>query len=170
MRTTITLLFLFLAVCVLLACGTTEVVPSDTSPLPTPPSFAPTLDAATESSSSPLPNLTQEMLVPFRLEKPLHAGDTHVRGSGPPGVPIIIANITLMGEPLVLGEIGPDGHFDFVLPKPLEENYRIGLALGDLAGKPWTEDDFRQPSFYGDEAQTVPQVGFFYDSCLAVAP
>lgn len=160
-----TRVFLFLAVALLIACGNTpQAVPSDTtSPLPTPPA------ASTEPTPSVVSsNLPQEMLVPFRLEKPLRAGDTHVRGSGPPGVPIVITNITLMGEPLVYGKIGADGRFDLELPDPLQENYRIGIALGDLAGTPWTKEDFRNPLFYGDEAQTVPKVGFFYDSSLVI--
>lgn len=161
MRTTTFLVILCLVS--LTACSTQQPTPSRVeSPLPTPEQPAPT----TESPSTPLPDLPQEMLVPFRLEKPLRVGDTQVRGSGPPGVPIIIANVTLMGEPLVFGEIGPDGHFEVELPSPLEENYRIGVALGDFAGTPWTEEIFRHPVFYGDESQTVPQVGFFYDTNL----
>lgn len=123
---------------------------------------------ATEPPPPPMPDLPQDMLVPFRLERPLRAGDTHIQGSGPPGVPIIIANVTLMGEPLVFGEVGPDGRFDFELPGPLEEHYRIGVAVGEIVGMPWTEETFRHPVFHGEEPQTVPQVGFFYDSSQVV--
>ena len=108
------------------------------------------------------------MLAPFRLEKPLRVGDTRVRGSGPPEVPIILADITLMGEPLVFGNTTADGTFDFELPQPLELNHRIGVALGDQAQTPWTEEQFRLPLFRGDEPQTVPNVGFFFDTSLVV--
>lgn len=167
----ITLFLAILCMGALVACGTQEPAPTDviTSPLSTPASAASPLPTPAEAvpadgSPAPTPDLPQEMLVPFRLEKPLRAGDTQIRGSGPPGVPIIIANITLMGEQIVFGEIGPDGRFDFELSNPLEENYRIGLALGDMTGKSWTEETFRHPMFHGDEAQTVPQAGFYYDS------
>jgi predicted small lipoprotein YifL len=153
-----------LCVASLAACGAQEPPPSDlTSPLPTATQPAQITELPTPS---PVPDLPEEMLVPFRLEKPLRAGDIAVRGSGPPDVPIIIANVTLMGTPLIFGEIGPDGHFEFDLPAPLEENHRIGLALGDLTGTPWSEEMFRDPVSYGDEPQTVPQVGFFYDTSL----
>ena len=37
------------------------------------------------------------------------ANAVEVRGTGPAGVPIFIADITFMGEPLGTGTIGPDG-------------------------------------------------------------
>lgn len=139
---------------------------SAASPLQTPESATSPLPTPAQTGPTTTPDLPQEMLVPFRLDKPLRAGDTHVRGSGPPGVPIIVANITLMGEQLVFGEIGPDGQFEFQLPDPLEENYRIGLTVGNLTGTSWTEETFRHPLFHGDDPQTAPQAGFYYDSSL----
>jgi hypothetical protein len=105
------------------------------------------------------------MLVAFHLEKPLRAGATTIRGSGPPGTPFVVANVTFMGEPWVFGTVGEDGTFEFEI-QALEENHRIGIALGDLSQTPWTEEQFRDPLFNGDEAQSVPNVGFFYDTAL----
>jgi hypothetical protein len=153
-----------LAVGLLVACGDEQPTALDTtttSPLPTP---AESVSATEPLPSTPLPDLPEDMLVPFRLDRPLRAGDTHVRGSGPPGVPIVIANVTRMGDPLVYGEIGADGRFDFELPDPLEASVRIGVALGDLSGEPWNEETFQHPVFNGEGSQTVPQVGFFYDT------
>lgn len=160
-----------LCFCMLVACADNIPTPIPTeatvmqSPLPTP--------TAPESTVSIVPTpsqgLPEEMLVAFRLEKPLRAGDTVVRGLGPQNVPIVLADVTFMGEPIVFGTIGADGTFAFELPAPLEEGHRIGLGLGDLGQTPWSEEDFRDPRLYGDEALSVPNVGFFYDTNL-VAP
>ena len=113
---------------------------------------------------SPLPT-TDSAGVPFKLERPIPAGATEVRGTGPAGVPVFVADVTFMGESLGTGTIGPDGKF-VVAVKPLEANHRLGLALGNLEGTAWKPEDFYREAFYGPEAMQVPQVGFFQDTVL----
>lgn len=123
------------------------------------PSLESAYPAETEAAAED-PNAT-----PFTLEKPIVAGDTFVRGTGPAGVPIIIMDVTSMGIPLGQVTIGEDGTFE-VEVQPLGENYRIGIALGDLSGTDWTEESFQDDSFEGDEAKSVPLVGFFFDTAM----
>lgn len=107
-------------------------------------------------------------VVPFRLDKPIVAGTAQVSGSGPAGVPVIVADVTFMGEVLGSTMIGSDGKFVISVPS-LQANHRIGLALGELAGTPWKVEDFYMPEYQGDESMQVPQVGFFFDTALVQA-
>ncbi len=49
--------------------------------------------------------------MPFKLERPILTGATEVRGTGPAGVPVFLADVTFMGESLGTGTIGSDGKF-----------------------------------------------------------
>jgi hypothetical protein len=93
------------------------------------------------------------------------ANAVEVHGTGPAGVPIFIADITFMGEPLGTGTIGPDGKFT-VSVKPLPDGHRIGLALGVLTGTQWKPEDFYLQEYYGPDAMQFPQVGFFHDTVM----
>jgi hypothetical protein len=95
-------------------------------------------------------------------------GDTVVRGSGPAGVPVLLVDVTFMGQNLAQTVIGSDGTFELTI-QALESNHRIGLMLGELAGTPWTDASFRDPGYNGKEAMQVPQVGFLYDTVLVQA-
>jgi hypothetical protein len=106
-------------------------------------------------------------IVPFQLEKPITEGATLVKGTGVPGVPIIIANISFMGRPLGTGTINPDGTFEVKVPA-LEKNLLIGLQVGDLTGTRWKQEDFYAPEYRGDQAMQVPQVGFFHDTTTVI--
>ena len=116
---------------------------------------------------SPLgsPVVVPASVVPFRLDRPLTAGATEIRGTGPAGVPIYIADVTFMGEPLGTGIIGSDGKFAINV-QPLAEGHRLGLALGILDGTRWKPADFYEPDFYGPDAMQIPQVGFFHDTVM----
>jgi hypothetical protein len=107
--------------------------------------------------------------VPFRIDKPVYAGATEVAGSGPPGAPIMLSDVTFMGKEIVGGEIGPDGRFLLVLPAPLEANHRIGIAPYNVEGTKWESVNFENPGYFGDEYQLAPMVGFFFDTVLVVA-
>jgi hypothetical protein len=111
----------------------------------------------------PTPETSRIPIVPFVLERPLKPGDTIVRGTGPANVPIIIANVFLMGEVIGEGIIDADGHFEIAVP-PLEEGHWIGIALDNLSGTEYTYEDFYARGFRGEGAEQVPQVGFVYDS------
>jgi hypothetical protein len=116
--------------------------------------------------STPAPSAPPVAVVPFHLNRPIPVGATEVSGTGPAGVPILIADVTGYGEILAEGIIQPDGTFTIALPYPIEANHRIGLSLNDLAGTGWTEDSFSDPGFIGEEFKLVPMVGVYYDSVL----
>jgi hypothetical protein len=146
-----------------------------TTTVPAEPESYPPPDPASNGDSYPAPVPTATVttnfsgpIVPFTLEKPLAAGATTVRGTGPAGVPIVIANVTFMGEVLGQGVIGEDGGFEISVA-PLEEGHRLGIAIGELAATPWTYADFYVEGFRGDNAMQVPQVGFLFDSALVTA-
>lgn len=107
-------------------------------------------------------------IVPFVLEKPVAAGATVLRGTGPANVPILAVNVTLMGEVLGATVIGEDGTFEISVPA-LEENTWVGIALDELEGTGLTLEDFRALGFRGEGASQVPQVGFVQDS-VTVGP
>jgi hypothetical protein len=68
-----------------------------------------------------------------------------------------------MGQTLAQTVIGPDGTFEVTL-NALEKNHRLGIMLGELAGTPWSEATFQDPSYNGPQAMQVPQVGFLFDT------
>ena len=98
----------------------------------------------------------------------MREGDTVVRGSGPAGVPVLLVDVTFMGQNLAQTVIGPDGTFEITL-SALEKNHRIGLMLGELAGTPWTDATFQDPGYNGMEAMQVPQIGFLFDTVFVEA-
>ena len=90
---------------------------------------------------------------------------TVVRGTGLAGVPVFIADVTFMGEPLATGTIGPDGKFSIPVPA-LESKHRIGLALGEMSGTQFKSEQFYSTEFQGPEAMQLPQVGYFLDTVM----
>jgi hypothetical protein len=102
-------------------------------------------------------------VAPFELGRPVREGDTVVRGSGPAGVPVLLVDVTFMGQSLAQTVIGADGTFEVSL-NPLEKNHRIGIMVGDLAGTAWSDASFQDPGYNGTQAMQVPQVGFLFDT------
>ena len=133
-----------------------------------------TYPAPSEANTNPYPQPTIPTPVPveekpFLLDKPIVANASTVTGSGPAGIPILIADVTFMGEILGEGTIGQDGTFSIDLVAPATETHLIGLALGDLKGTAWEFNAFTEPGFMGPGAQQVPMVGFMYDTFLIEA-
>jgi hypothetical protein len=114
----------------------------------------------------PLPTGEPVEMVKFTLDKPIRPGATEITGSGPAGLPILLADVTMMGEVLSQTSIGADGKFAFNLSIPLEKNHRIGIALDELQGTKWNRGQFVDSGFYGEEAMMVPNVGFLYDTTM----
>lgn len=110
------------------------------------------------------PETSRIPIVPFVLDRPLEPGATVVSGSGPANVPIVIANVFLMGEIIGEGTIGADGRFEFTVNPPLEVGHWIGIALDNLTDSEFAYEDFYAQGFRGPGAEQVPQVGFIYDS------
>jgi hypothetical protein len=130
------------------------------------PRQIPSINPSVSALHSPLvPTLSAGQVYAFRLDKPIRSGTMRVTGGGPPGVPIIIVDITFGGLVLATGNIDQSGRFVFELNQPLEANHRIGLGLGNLSGTPWESIKF-DSKFYGGEPMNVPLVGFFFDTCL----
>ena len=145
-------IILILIAMLVVACGAPTPILSPTSPSPSP-------------LASPLPI---SHAIPLKLDRPIVAGTDVIRGTGPAGVPIWIADVTFMGEVLGQGTIGPDGKFAINV-KPLEASHRLGVALAELSGTPWKPEDFYHPEFYGPDAMQLPQVGFFFDTVMVTA-
>jgi len=110
------------------------------------------------------PETSRIPIVPFVLDRPLEPGATVVSGSGPADVPIVIANVFLMGEIIGEGTIGADGRFSFPISPTLETGHWIGIALDNLTDSEFAYEDFYAQGFRGPGAEQVPQVGFIYDS------
>lgn len=146
-----------LAIAVMLfVAGCNEATPMvETSPLTSPQSVVPTPDERTP---------TEVAMVPFELDKPISGGATEVTGSGPAGIPIMIVDISMGGNVLGTGTVGSDGEFTVELSQALEARHRIGIALGNLSGTGWEVTDLQDDRYYGSEALSVPQVGFFFDT------
>jgi hypothetical protein len=106
--------------------------------------------------------------VPFQIDRPVSEGDTVVAGGGPAGIPILVVSVTMMGEVLGAGTIGPDNRFE-ITTSPLPASIRIGIALADLSGTEYLPSDFNDEGFQGDEAMLIPEVGYFFDSTM-IAP
>jgi hypothetical protein len=129
-----------------------------------PPTLAP--DTAPDSYPAPVeltPEFSRIPIVPFVMERPLIPGATVIRGTGPANVPIVVADIFLMGEILGEGVIGADGTFEITVP-PLAEGHWIGVAVADLSGTEFLPEDFYASGFRGPGAEQVPQVGFIFDT------
>jgi hypothetical protein len=108
-------------------------------------------------------------VIPFQLDKPIVAGTSSITGSGLPDVPIVILDITFMGEVLGTGKIDATGKFRINI-SPLESGHMIGITLGELAGTQWKTEDFAGTEYRGEGATQIPQVGFFYDTVTVSNP
>jgi hypothetical protein len=138
--------------------STTTTSPLSQSPVPT--ESAPTLQSPLLSPAS-----SPSEVVPFRIDGPVKAGDTLVNGTGPANVPTQIQDVTFMSR--VLGENTTNDQELFSIAVPdLEGAHRIGLALGNLNGAAWSEADFYDEAFHGDDAMLVPSVCVFFDTAM----
>ena len=102
------------------------------------------------------------------IDRPVKAGATTITGHALAGVVVGIDNVTIMGDELGSGVVGPDGRFSVTVP-PLEANVRIGLWVKDTGSSGKTIDDFNGAQFMGPGAMMVPQVGYFVDT-VSVQP
>ena len=109
----------------------------------------------------------ESVVSPFRIDKPVRVGAKRVTGTGPAGIPIVLADLTFGGQVLAATIIDTNGGFLLKVNDPLPLNHRIGITVGDLTGTGWQREDLDQ-RFHGDEARVVPQIGFYFDTCLVL--
>lgn len=148
------------------AGSTSSVYPAPTSPQATEgvyPAPAAPVEAAYPGPASTQPS--SSTAIPFKINKPVSSVATQVTGTGTPGVPLVLVDLTNMGELLSSTTIKADGTFVFDV-KALPVSSRIGLMLGDLANTSWTTESFYDPGYNGEEALLIPNVGFLYDTCI----
>ncbi len=142
------------------AMTTTSPLTEPVSPLmePVSPMSTPVLELA--------PGLT---LVPFVIDRPLREGDTRITGSGVPGIPIVLEDVTFAGKFIAAGVVDDNGRFDIQLSAPLEARHRVGLIL-NIADTPYNEQDLMDQGFRGEGAMVIPQVGFYHDTFMVLEP
>jgi hypothetical protein len=136
------------------------------SPEPAPTVSPLTMTSPMElASQSPLPTVSSLPEGPrFTIDLPAKAGETVVRGTGGPDVPLAVVNITQMAFELGQGKVGPDGTFEIYLGQSLVAGERVGLMLGDLAGTGFDMSDFQRGPGYVD----MPFIGVVFTSTLVV--
>ena len=142
---------------ILVGCGPADVALVPTAVVtPLPDAYPATTSLPPEAYPPPMPTARTGTLL--ALDKPIRAGDTVVSGVGPASLPVVISNITFLGEQLGAGVIGDDGIFSIEVSQ-VPSSIRIGLTA-DIGSIGLMESDIRP----GDDAISVPEVGYFYDS------
>lgn len=124
--------------------------PVTTSPLTSPLVTSPVVTPEPEVSPPDVPG--------FRIDRPLNEGDTEVAGSGPPGVPIVIMDVsytTVIGE----GEVDSDGYFSIDVDPPLKQYSLIGIMLDETKVSPYSKEQIP----CGEHCRDQPLVGLLFD-------
>lgn len=145
MRRCFAFLFMMIIGVLLVSCGSR----AGESPLPTPGFASPLGGQGSSPVPTPLPAIT--------LDEPIHARDTQVSGSGPPGLPIRLYDVGLTGDELGSGVVGNDGTFAVRLTNPLHAGQRVGLALGDMEGASFSYDALRKQAIIN-----LPVIGLLF--------
>ena len=167
-----------IAVAVFMAgCESESPTPTaSSSPLATPETGTTDFSVSTPSEEAGAPVPTGEdspavEAVPlegatFSIDEPLREGDTQVSGEGPSDIPILIADLTLLGESLGRGKIGADGRFVIPVTPGLILNHRIGILLDtETTEIQYTEELLAQlEALRGDGAMSIPRIGTTYDA------
>ena len=66
----------------------------------------------------------------FNIDKPVKLSATMVTGNGPANVPIVLVDVSEMGQELANTTIDGQGNFTFILSSPLMIDHTIGIKLG----------------------------------------
>ena len=150
-------------------CKDTATPTMSTSPITEP--ISPIIEPVSPiKTPEPEPEIPSEItLAPFTFDRPLREGDNRITGSGVPGIPIVIEDVTFAGKFIAAGQIDNNGRFDIKLSAPLEARHRIGLIL-NLADTSYTEVDFSHSGFRGEGAMVLPQIGFYHDTFMVLEP
>jgi hypothetical protein len=138
--------------------STPPVVSTATSGYPAPTEAYP----APAAGGYPAPAATLEPGPDFTLNTPVKSADAEVSGSGPPGVPIKLIDISSAGETIAENTIGPDGTFKFDVSGKLVAGNWIALKLGSVEGTGLDPNKFLSGPDYSD----MPFVGTIFDSTI----
>lgn len=130
----------------------------------TPTAFVSPVSPLATNSVLPTPVAEESPGDVFRIDEPLEAGDVRVSGSGPADLPIVVADLTLMGEVLGRGTIGGDGDFELQVTE-LITNHRVGIMLDPQMVEVYTADLLaRIEELVGEGAIVLPHIGRVYAS------
>ncbi len=95
----------------------------------------------------------------FHIDRPVSSTDFSVTGTGPANVPIILVNVSKVGDVLADTIINEQGTFVFQLDQALIAGHTIGIQLGNIEGTEFEEDQFVYSETYFDR----PYVGILFD-------
>jgi hypothetical protein len=118
-----------------------------------------------ETNSYPMPNSGQvNQQLPkqgpdFNIDKPVKLSATMVTGNGPANVPMVLVDVSEMGQELATTTIDGQGNFIFILTSPLIVDHTIGIKLGDVQDTTLDPDDF----MYSDSYYDRPLIGILFD-------
>ena len=94
----------------------------------------------------------------FFINEPVRSGDIVITGRGPANVPIILVNVSYVGEVLATTTIDETGNFVFEIDNPIEANHSIGLQLGDISGTDFLETQY----LYNENYYERPLIGVIF--------
>jgi len=100
----------------------------------------------------------------FNISEPVLEGSTQVSGTGPANVPIILIDVTEMGDIIAETTIQSNGEFAFDFSTPLRKGHAVGLQIGDLSRTNFNYDDFT----YGENYIDKPLIGILLDMASVV--
>lgn len=133
-----------------------------------PPAASPTpLPTATMPAEYPADEPAEQFLEPrFRLDLPLQPGATLVTGQAPPGLALIVADVTYNGEVLGSGVVGDDARFSIEVAS-LRPGNRVGITFGEIEeGLSLVDMAEKYYQYRGEGFINIPNVGIFFDSAL----
>ncbi len=118
------------------------------------------------NSSYPVPENTNQGNIKygpdFNMEEPVKWDSLIVKGYGPAEVPLVLVDVSNMGERISQTVINKEGIFVFDLNEPLIKGHSIGIQLGDLTGTNFDPNDFIYSLTYYDK----PMIGILFDIVL----
>ncbi len=167
------LLGLLIAALLLISCGQpatpadeTPVAPSESSPLPADEGYPAPADegypAPQTNNGYPEPRSDIPEGPEFSMVEPVRASDTLVTGTGAPGVPIKLVDVTQSGLTLAETTINDDGSYTFDVAGKLVPQNRISLILGDTEGTSFNRDEFLRGPGYQDN----PFIGVMFATTI----
>ncbi len=102
----------------------------------------------------------------FQFDLPVSAADTTISGQAPPGLAIVIADVTFNGATLGSGVVDENGRFEIGV-SGLNQGNRIGVTFGELEeGLDLAAMAEKYFPYRGDNFSNIPNVGIFYETTI----